>query len=164
MIADLRGLYEEFIVYRNEDAPRLPHAFKAALAVVISMLVNMRFELRSPGAAMVSAVIVMPQQQSGMVIARGFYRTLGIICGSLAGLTLVGMFAQQPPLFLGGLAIWVGLFVGGSSYYKNYQSYGFVLSGYAACITTVPEWATPSACPYAFISIACRAASISRWG
>jgi uncharacterized membrane protein YccC len=131
---------------------------------LIGMLISMRFELRSPGAAMVSAVIVMPQQQSGMVIARGFYRTLGIICGSLAGLTLVGMFAQQPPLFLGGLAIWVGLFVGGSSYYKNYQSYGFVLSGYAACITTVPEWATPSACPYAFISIACRAASISRWG
>ncbi|BEU24682.1 FUSC family protein [Paraburkholderia sp. 22B1P] len=143
MIADLRGLYEEFVVYRNEDAPRLLHAFKAALAVVLSMLISMRLELRSPGTAMVSAVIVMLQQQSGMVIARGFYRTLGIICGSLAGLTLVGMFAQQPPLFLGGLAIWVGLFVAGSSYYKNYQSYGFVLSGYAACITTVPEWATP---------------------
>jgi uncharacterized membrane protein YccC len=143
MIADLRGLYEEFVVYRNEDAPRFLHAFKAALAVVLSMLISMRLELRAPGTAMVSAVIVMLQQQSGMVIARGFYRALGIGCGSFAGITLVSLFAQQPPLFLAGLSIWVGLFVAGSSYYKNFQSYGFVLSGYAACITTVPEWATP---------------------
>ena len=54
MIADLRGLYEEFVVYRNEDAPRLLHAFKAALAVVLSMLISMRLERRSPGTAMVS--------------------------------------------------------------------------------------------------------------
>lgn len=111
--------------------------------MVISMLICMRLELRNPGTSMVSAVIVMMHQQSGMVIARGFYRTLGISCGSLAGLTLICLFAQQPPFFLAGLAIWVGLFVAGSSYYKNFQSYGFVLSGYAACITTVPEWSNP---------------------
>ncbi|WP_245253772.1 FUSC family protein [Paraburkholderia sp. LEh10] len=100
-------------------------------------------ELRAPGTSMVSAVIVMLQQRSGMVIARGFYRMLGIACGSFAGLTLISLFSQQPSLFIVGLSIWVGLFVAGSSYYKNYQSYGFVLSGYAACITTIPEWSVP---------------------
>lgn len=143
MIATLRGLWKEAVVYRNDDFPRFLHAFKAALAIVLSMLICMRLELRAPGTSMVSAVIVMLQQRSGMVIARGFYRTLGIACGSLAGLTLISLFAQQPLLFIAGLSIWVGLFVAGSSYYKNYQSYGFVLSGYAACITTVPEWSVP---------------------
>ncbi|WP_162600643.1 FUSC family protein [Paraburkholderia sp. C35] len=143
MIATLRGLLKEAVVYRNDDLPRFLHAFKAALAVILSMLICMRLELRAPGTSMVSAVIVMLAQRSGMVIARAFYRTLGIACGSLAGLTLISLFAQQPPLFIAGLSIWVGLFVAGSSYYKNYQSYGFVLSGYAACITTVPEWPVP---------------------
>ncbi|MEX3940520.1 FUSC family protein [Paraburkholderia sp. BR10937] len=143
MMTTWEGLRKEFADVYGDELPRIVHAFKAALAVIMSMLICMRLELRAPGTAMVSAVIVMFHQQSGMVIARAFYRTLGIICGCFAGLVLIILFAQQPGLFLGGLAIWVGLFVAGASYYKNYQSYGFVLSGYAACITTVPEWSTP---------------------
>ncbi|QBR03714.1 FUSC family protein [Paraburkholderia pallida] len=139
----LVGIREELITYRNDDFPRLLHALKSALAVVLSMLICMRLELRAPGTAMVSAAIVMIHQQSGMVIGRAFYRALGVFFGSLAGLTLICLFAQQPPLFLAGLAIWVGIFVAGSSYYKNFQSYGFVLSGYAASITAVPEWSNP---------------------
>ncbi|CAD6534120.1 p-hydroxybenzoic acid efflux pump subunit AaeB [Paraburkholderia hiiakae] len=138
-----QGLRKEFADVYGDELPRVLHAFKAALAVVVSMLICMRLELRSPGTSMVSAVIVMFHQQSGMVIARAFYRTLGICCGCLAGLILISLFAQEPELFLAGLSLWVGLFVAGSSYYKNYQSYGFVLSGYAACITTVPEWSAP---------------------
>jgi uncharacterized membrane protein YccC len=143
MAAILRDFYQEWTVYRADETPRVLHAFKSALAVIVSMVICMRLELRGPGTSMVSAVIVMIHQQSGMVIARAFYRTLGICCGSLAGLTLISLFAQQPLHFLMGLAVWVGVFVAGSSYYKNFQSYGFVLSGYAACITTVPEWANP---------------------
>lgn len=143
MIANLDGLRKEFVVYRTEESPRLLHAFKAALAVIISMLICMRLELRGPGTAMVSAVIVMLAQQSGMVIARAFYRGIGFCCGSLAGLTLTGLFAQQPLFFLAGIALWVGFCVAGSTYYKNYQSYGFVLSGYVACITTLSDWHNP---------------------
>ncbi|MFP3561692.1 FUSC family protein, partial [Paraburkholderia sp. SIMBA_049] len=83
-----------------------------------------------PGTAMVSVVIVMMHQQSGMVIARGFYRGLGMVCGSLAGLVLIAWFAQQPLLFFIALAAWIGACVFGASYYRNFQSYGFVLTGY----------------------------------
>lgn len=143
MIASLQGLRNEFVVYRTEEVPRLLHAFKAALAVVISMLICMRLELRGPGTAMVSAVIVMLQQQSGMVIARAFYRGIGFCAGSLVGLTLIGLFAQQPALFISGLSLWIGFCVTGSSYYRNNQSYAFVLSGYVACITTLTDWHDP---------------------
>ncbi len=143
MIAILEDLRKEWVVYRNDESPRVLHAFKTALAVIVSMLVCMRLELRTPGTAMVSAAIVMIPQQSGMTIGRAFYRVLGFCCGSIAGFLLISIFAQQPALFLAGLSVWVGLCVAGSSYYKNFQSYGFVLSGYVACITTVPEWQNP---------------------
>jgi uncharacterized membrane protein YccC len=143
MMANLDSLRKDFVVYRTEEFPRLLHAFKAALAVIISMLICMRLELRGPGTAMVSAVIVMLAQQSGMVIARAFYRSIGFCCGSLAGLTLISLFAQQPVFFLAGLSLWVGFCVAGSYYYKNYQSYGFVLSGYVACIATLVDWHNP---------------------
>jgi uncharacterized membrane protein YccC len=143
MIAIWQGLRKEFADAYSEESPRILHAFKAALAVILSMLICMRLELRAPGTAMVSAVIVMFHQQSGMVIARAFYRTLGMVAGCLAGLVLISLFAQASVLFLAGLSLWIGLFVAGSSYYKNYQSYGFVLSGYAACISTLPEWPIP---------------------
>jgi uncharacterized membrane protein YccC len=139
----LIGLREELVTYYNDDLPRFTHAFKAALAVVVTMLICMRLELRAPGSAMVSAALVMIYQQSGMVIARAFYRAVGIVAGSMAGLLLICLFGQQPPLFLAGLSIWIGLCVAGSSYYKNFQSYGFVLSGYAASITAVPLWSNP---------------------
>jgi uncharacterized membrane protein YccC len=143
MITIWQGLRKDFADAYSEESPRILHAFKAALAVILSMLICMRLELRAPGTSMVSAVIVMFHQQSGMVIARAFYRTLGMIAGCLAGLILIILFAQEPVFFLAGLSLWVGLFVAGSSYYKNYQSYGFVLSGYAACIATLPEWPIP---------------------
>jgi uncharacterized membrane protein YccC len=139
----LQDLRREFAAYGSDELPRVLHGLKAALAAVLCMVICMRLELRSPGTSMVSAVIVMLHQQSGMVIARAFYRALGIFFGSLAGLTLLCMFAQQPPLFLAGLAVWIGLFVAGASYFRNFQSYGFVLSGYAASITTVAEWPVP---------------------
>ncbi|MGF6771849.1 putative membrane protein YccC [Paraburkholderia sp. GAS199] len=153
MNAFFKDLRAELIVYYKDDSPRFVHAFKATLAVVLSMLICMRLELRNPGTSMVSAVIVMVSQQSGMAIARAFYRALGICAGILAGLMLIILFPQQPVLFLAGLSVWVGLFVAGSAYYKNNQSYGFVLSGYAACITTVPEWSNPYDVPINDIQI-----------
>jgi hypothetical protein len=98
----LNDLRRGFAVYRDVDVPRLVHGLKTALAAVLCMLICMRLELRAPGTAMVSAVIVMLHQQSGMVIARAFYRALGICFGGTAGLVLMCVFAQQPPLFLSG--------------------------------------------------------------
>jgi uncharacterized membrane protein YccC len=129
--------------YWVTDQGRLIHAFKVALALVLAMGLCMRLELTPPRTAMVSVVIVMMHQQAGMVIARGFYRVVGMIVGSVVGLGLIACFAQQPVLFLACLALWIGLCVWGASYYRNYQSYAFVLAGYATAITAVPVWNNP---------------------
>ncbi|MBB5470618.1 putative membrane protein YccC [Paraburkholderia sp. CI2] len=134
---------EELKTYWMDDGPRFRHIAKVAIAMTLAMGLCMRLELRTPATAMVSCVIVMMHQQSGMVIARGFYRGLGMVCGSFAGLLLITFFPQQPLLFLGVLAVWIGVCVFGASYYRSFQSYGFVLTGYGTAITAIPVWSNP---------------------
>ncbi|WP_429304775.1 FUSC family protein [Paraburkholderia sp. GAS199] len=134
---------DELTTYLKEDGPRFLHITKVAGAVTLAMWLCMRLELRTPGTAMVSCVIVMMHQQSGMVIARGFYRGLGMVCGSFAGLLLIVLFPQQPLLFFVALAAWIGVCVFGASYFRNFQSYGFVLTGYGTAITAMPAWSNP---------------------
>ncbi|MDR8399962.1 MULTISPECIES: FUSC family protein [Paraburkholderia] len=134
---------DELITYWKDDGPRLLHIAKVAIAMTLAMGLCMRLELRTPATAMVSCVIVMMHQQSGMVIARGFYRGLGMVCGSFAGLLLIALFPQQPLLFLAVLAVWIGVCVFGAAYYRNFQSYGFVLTGYGTAITAIPVWSNP---------------------
>lgn len=129
--------------YLETDRGRLIHAGKTAIALILGMGICMRLELTTPRTAMVSIVIIMMHQQSGMVIARGFYRGLGMLAGSIMGLLLMACFAQAPLPFFMALACWLGLCVWGASYYRNYQSYGFVLAGYATAITAVPAWSNP---------------------
>jgi len=134
---------DELKAYWKDDGPRFRHIAKVAMAMTLAMGLCMRLELRTPATAMVSCVIVMMHQQSGMVIARGFYRGLGMVCGSFAGLLLIAFFPQQPLLFFVALAAWIGACVFGASYYRNFQSYGFVLAGYGTAITAMPVWSNP---------------------
>ncbi|PZR47612.1 FUSC family protein [Paraburkholderia fungorum] len=134
---------DELKAYWKDDGPRFLHIAKVAMAMTLAMGLCMRLELRTPATAMVSCVIVMMHQQSGMVIARGFYRGLGMVCGSFAGLLLIAFFPQQPLPFFIALAAWIGACVFGASYYRNFQSYGFVLAGYGTAITAMPVWSNP---------------------
>lgn len=131
--------------YWQADAGRWLHAAKTALAVLMATWLSMRLELSAPRTAMVSVVILMMHQHSGMVLARGFYRAAGMLVGNLAALMLFHAFPQERVLFFAGLSVWIGLCVAGAAYYRNYQSYGFVLSGYATCIAAVPSISNPYA-------------------
>ena len=137
------AVHRELAQYWQTDRGRLLHALKTVLALVFSMWLCMRLQLPQPRTAMVSVVIIMMHQQVGGVIARGFYRVVGMLIGGLAGLALMVLFPQQPVLFFLALAAWAALCVWGAAYYRNYQSYGFVLAGYAIAITAVPAWSNP---------------------
>ncbi|CAE6841222.1 FUSC family protein [Paraburkholderia domus] len=132
-------LKEALSLYFRADGTRFLHVFKTVLAVVLATGVSMRLELSAPRTAMVSVVILMMHQHSGMVMARGFYRGLGMLVGNMAALLLIALFPQERVLFLLALALWIGLCVWGAAWYRNYQSYGFVLAGYATCIAALPS-------------------------
>ncbi|SFR93733.1 Uncharacterized membrane protein YccC [Dyella sp. OK004] len=117
---------------------------KTVLAMYITCWLAMLFQLEQPATAMITVSIVM-HPQSGMVLAKSFYRALGTLAGSLFGLTLMSLFPQQRELFLLSLSLWVALCAGGATLYRNFAAYGFVLAGYTAAIVTLPAVSNPLA-------------------
>jgi uncharacterized membrane protein YccC len=131
-------------------------AVKASVAILLTGWLAMRFQLQLPASAMITVAIVM-HPQSGMVLAKAFYRALGTVVGSLVGLLLMAMFPQQHLLFLLAMALWIGLCAAGASLYRNFKSYAFVLAGYTAALVAMPVVETPD---QAFLSAAMRVSEV----
>ena len=111
-------------------------AAKTTASALLALAVAFTFNLDAPKWSLLT-VFIVAQPQSGMVVAKGFYRILGTVAGAAVALVLVSLFAQERVLFLGTLALWIGLctFVARSA--RNFASYGFVLSGYTAAIVGI---------------------------
>lgn len=116
--------------------------FKALLAMYLAIWLAMWLQLEKPTTTLVTVAIVM-HPQSGMVLAKSFYRAIGTLAGTAFALVLMAMFPQQRELFLGTLALWVALCAGGATLYRNFMSYGFVLAGYSAAIVVLPAITNP---------------------
>ncbi len=131
------GLPGELRAWAATDGAKWLFVFKTILAVLLSMWISMRLELDRPGTAMITVIIVM-QQQTGLVLGKSLYRIGGTLAGTLASLVLVGLFAQQRFLFLAGLALWVLICTTGAVLLRNFRSYGSVLAGYTAAMIGLP--------------------------
>lgn len=124
------------------EGPTWVYIAKSVCAAVLSLYVAMRLELPSPRTAMTTVFIVMTPQ-SGMVVAKSFYRLLGTLVGVTVTLTLISLFSQTRELFLLSVAIWIGICTAGSARNRNFRSYGFVLAGYTAALVGVPNAEIP---------------------
>jgi len=117
---------------------------KAIFALLLTGWLAMRFQLEQPGTAMLTVSIVI-HPQSGMVLAKSFYRAFGTLIGCVAALLIVAAFPQHRVPFLLAMAAWIGLCAAGASLHRNFKSYGFVLSGYTAAIVALPVVNHPQA-------------------
>ena len=133
------------------------HVLKTVTAVLLAMGISMRLALPLPRTAMATVVIVM-QPQSGLVLAKSFYRFIATIVGSVVAVAITSVFAQQRELFLLSLAIWIGICTFGAARNRNFRSYGFVLSGYTAALVGIPATAHPDG---AFLSALTRVSEVS---
>ena len=113
-------------------------AAKTTAAALIALLVAFTFNLDQPYWALLTVFIVSQPLQSGQVLAKSFYRIIGTVTGAAMALLLVSLFAQERVLFLGALALWLGICAFGSQYARNFAAYSFVLSGYTAAIVGIP--------------------------
>src|SRR3984893_3604685 len=104
---------------------------------LLSVLHLFTFNLDQPQWALLT-VFIVSQPQSGLVLAKSFYRIIGTLVGAVVALLLVALFAQERVLFLGVLALWIGVCTFGSQYARNFAAYSFVLSGYTAAIVGIP--------------------------
>jgi uncharacterized membrane protein YccC len=118
------------------------HIFKTVLAALLVMGLSMRLDLPSPRTAMVTVFIVM-QPQTGMVLAKSFYRFAGTIIGAVVTITITAVFGQVPQLFLLSIALWIGFCTFGAALNRNFRAYGFVLSGYTTALIGIPALAHP---------------------
>jgi uncharacterized membrane protein YccC len=103
---------------------------------LLALLVAFAFNLDQPKWALLT-VFIVAQPQSGLVLAKSFYRIIGTAVGAAGALVLVSLFAQERVLFLGTLAIWIGLCTFASKNARNFAVYGFVLSGYTVAIVGI---------------------------
>ncbi|QKV66312.1 FUSC family protein [Pseudomonas sp. 43A] len=160
--APMRWLYalewrRGFFDWARSDGVTWVYIFKVLLAAFLTLWLAMRLELPQPRTAMITVFIVM-QPQSGQVFAKSFYRFLGTLAGSAMMVTLIALFAQNTELFLGSLAIWVGICSAGAARCRNFRAYGFVLAGYTAAMVGLPALAHPDG---AFMAAVWRVLEIS---
>jgi uncharacterized membrane protein YccC len=113
-------------------------AAKTTASALIALLVSFTFNLDEPYWALLTVFIVSQPQQSGQVLAKSFYRIIGILIGAGVALLFVALFAQERVPFLGALALWVGLCTFGFKYARKFTAYSFALSGYTAVIVGIP--------------------------
>ena len=107
-------------------------AAKTTASGLIALLIAFTFNLNQPLRALLAVFIVSQAQQSGPVLTKAFYRVVGTLIGATVALLLVGLFAQERVLFLGALAILIGLCTFDSQYARSFSS------GYTAAIVGVP--------------------------
>ena len=110
---------------------------KTTFAALLALWIAFRLGFDSPRSSMLT-VFIVAQPQTGVVLAKSFYRILGTAAGCLATFVLVGLFAQQRELFLAAMALWVGLCTVGAALFRNFRAYAFVLAGYTACLIGFP--------------------------
>ncbi|MFM0318566.1 FUSC family protein [Paraburkholderia nemoris] len=150
------ALYSAAVDWARTDGLTWVYLFKALAACFLALGIAMKLDLPQPRTAMTTVFIVM-QPQSGMVFAKSFYRICGTLVGLVVMLALIGLFAQQPELFIVTTAIWVGICTAGAARNRNFKSYGFVLAGYTAALIGIPASQHPDG---AFLSALTRVAEV----
>jgi uncharacterized membrane protein YccC len=131
------GTRDVIVATLREETATWLFVFKSLLAFYLTGWLAMRLALPQPSTAMLTTIIVA-NRQSGMVLAKSFYRAIGTLVGALAGFLIVALFPQERVLFLSALSLWVGVCAGGATLYRNFKSYAFVLAGYTAAIVALP--------------------------
>lgn len=132
---------------RFDPAPWL-FAAKTTGASLLALLIAFTFDLDQPQWAVLTVFVVSQPGTSGGILGKSCFRFVGTAVGTAAALVLVGLFAQERDLFLGALALWVGLCTYGSQRVRGWSNYAFVLSGYTAAIVGIPATLEPEHCFY----------------
>ena len=127
----------------RETVVGLVFSFKTFAASLLALFIAFWAALDDPRWAVLT-VFVVSQPDSGLVVAKSFYRMLGTVAGVLVSIALVFAFAQYGELFLASLAAWIAFCCFAARTARNFTSYGFQLAGYTVAIVGLPAALEPS--------------------
>jgi uncharacterized membrane protein YccC len=126
----------------NPTLVALVFAFKAFAAGILALFLAFWLGLDEPKWTLLT-VFIVAQPESGLVLAKGFYRILGTIGGVLMTIAFVFAFSQSGELFLAALAVWLGFCNFAARATRNFASYGFLVAGYTVAIVGIPAATNP---------------------
>src|SRR5262249_59856137 len=126
----------------RQTAVGLTFAVKTFAASLLALYIAFWAGLDDPRWAFLTGYIVS-QPDSGLVLAKGFYRILGTIAGALVSVALAFGLAQYGELFVAALAVWLCFCNFAARAVRNFASYGFQLAGYTVAIVGIPAALIP---------------------
>jgi uncharacterized membrane protein YccC len=127
----------------HQTAVGLTFAVKTFAASLLALYIAFWAGLDDPRWAFLT-VFVVSQPDSGLVLAKSFYRILGTIAGILVSIALLFGLAQYGELFVAALAVWICFCNFAARAVRNFASYGFQLAGYTVAIVGIPAALNPA--------------------
>src|SRR6266404_2460465 len=127
----------------HQTAVGLTFAVKTFAASLLALYIAFWAGLDDPRWSFLT-VYVVSQPDSGLVLAKSFYRILGTIAGVLVAIALVFGLAQYGELFVAALAGWICSCNFAARAVRNFASYGFQLAGYTVAIIGIPAALEPT--------------------
>ncbi|WP_110684880.1 FUSC family protein [Salinicola aestuarinus] len=121
-------------------------ALRTVLAVWLALFLSMRLDLYQPAWAILAVMIVTLQPVMftggtppiGIIIGRSVARLFGTLFGAIVGLVTIGLFGQQPMLYLLFSGAWLAFCL----YWvilepDEYLAYVMMLSGYTSTLVSL---------------------------
>ena len=127
----------------HQTAVGLIFAIETFAASLLALYIAFWAGLDDPRWAFLTAFVVS-QPDSGLVLAKSYYRILGTIAGVLVSIALAFGLAQYGELFVAALAVWLCLCNFAARTVRNFASYGFQLAGYTVAIIGIPAALNPT--------------------
>jgi uncharacterized membrane protein YccC len=128
--------------FEHETVAGLVFALKTYAAAMLALFISFWAALDEPRWAFLT-VFIVSQPDSGLVLAKSFYRILGTVAGVIVTIALVFGLCQYGELFLASLAAWIAVCTFASRAPRNFAAYGFQLAGYTAAIVGIPAALNP---------------------
>ena len=118
------------------------YAFRIWLAAVVALYVAFWLELGGASSAAVT-VAILAQPTRGAALAKAANRIAATLIGATMSVVIAGLFPGERIGMLGAFVCWICICVFVASYFRGYQAYAAVLSGYTVAIIALVNIDTP---------------------
>lgn len=126
----------------SRQSPQLFTAIRGTAAALTALAAAEFLGLSCPYWAAMTALIVI-QPTRGLLLEKSFYRLLGTVVGSTAGLLL--LFTTLSPILLtAALCFWIALCVGVGNLLYGLRSYAALMAGCTCAVIAMSGYQSPS--------------------
>ncbi|BBA71523.1 p-hydroxybenzoic acid efflux pump subunit AaeB [Geobacter sulfurreducens] len=134
----MSGAIRRFI---DQHWPHLVSAARGTAAALAALAAAMHLKLENPYWAAMTALIVI-QPTRGLLFEKSFYRLVGTVIGSAAGLLL--LLSTDSPLVLAmALSFWVAACVGVGNLLYGLRSYAFMMAACTCVVVAMSAYQNP---------------------